>query len=384
MPTIDSEEVELAWIDTSTGELFTQGSSFRNRSLDEDLARIAPAEIVLPALLEDNREHPIFRILDELDGSPRYSFPRSVPAIEEPIETPEAAREDGFSAIPLLSLYISQTLLEQQPDLAHPLRVRPTNTMRIDRVSLKALEIKQNNDGGRAGTLISVMDRTVTSAGMRLLSDRLTSPSKSIPEIQSRHALVDYFVKNPFLREEVIHLLHQLDDEARLLQKMSIGRPTAEDLLTMAKAIRVQIEIKKRLAEALDSADYPAPDESKEVLRSLVDELYPHDALASKIEVSVDIKALEAQRTKDQAAELADTAPSPESVDETEEEGIDIWNVPLDVVKGKRKKKGAAEAPSEKKKVAEAPDPPIITTKNGKVLELITWGKQETTVLHPE
>lgn len=374
-PTPEMTSLELAWIDTSTGELFTQGSSLRNRILGEDIARIAPAEIVLPAYLADqqNSSHPILRALAELDTSPKVSFPVARTG-KESLEAIPADPEVSFSAIPLLSSYINETLLEHRPDLTHPLRVRPANTMRIDRVSLRALEILQNNDGGRSGTLISVLDRTVTAAGTRLLSDRITSPSKSLSEVNSRLSLVAFFQQNPFLRDEVVGRLQKLDDEARLLQKLSIGRPTAEDLLIMAKAIQIQAEIKTVLVKGLEDLKgvgtaLPA---DTEVLRRIVGELQPHEGLAERIEDAIDIKALEARQTRDYAAEVAATQAVPESVDETEEEGIDVWNVPLEIVKGTKKKTATPAAMQ-----------PI--TKSTKIApEPITWGKQDMSVLRPE
>ena len=371
--TPDATALELAWIDTSTGELFTQGSTLRTRSLGEDLARIAPAEVVLPAYLagDEHASHPIRRALAELDTPSKVSFP-----IEKLGETPTPPIDSNrsFSAIPLLSSYISQTLLDQRPDLAHPLRVRPANTMRIDRVTLKALEIKQNNDGGRAGTLISVLDHTNTAAGTRLLSDRITSPSKSLSEIESRLSLVGFFRQNTFLRDEVVARLQQLDDEARLLQKMSIGRPTAEDLLMMAKAIRVQAEIKQVLQDGLKilatSGTSVSADEG--VLRGIVADMHSHEGLAEKIEESIDIKALEAQQTRELAAGMSAAEAIPESVDETEEEGVDIWDIPPEVINGKKKETRAARILQPISKLRKAfPEP-------------ITWGKQEATVLQPE
>ena len=289
----------------------------------------------------------------------------------------ESQTDSSFSAIPLLSHYISQTLLEARPDLSHPLRMRPSQSMKIDRVSLKAMEIKQNNDGGSSGTLISVLDRTITSAGKRLLSDRITAPSKSIEEIESRLSLVAFFKEHTYLATEVGALLRQLDDETRLLQKMSIGRPTAEDLLLMAKSIRIQAEIKQVLMTGLKSKRVRERKEEADpaVTRRLIEDLTAHIEVADKIEASIDIKALEAQRIRDYASEVAATQAVPESVDDTEEDGVDIWNVPIEILKGKKKRTKGDSQPVE----------PLPVLKSGKPAPaLVAWGKQEATVLRPK
>lgn len=377
MPDINTEQVELAWMDTSTGELFTQGSTLAKRTFQEDVARIGPTEVIVPHHLsfEQHQSHPLLVALRGLDIPPTISYPH-LPKQENDAGS-ETEASQPFSAIPLLSSYINETLLEQRPDLSHPLRVSAANSMRVDRISLRALEVKQNNDGGTSGTLLSVIDRTVTSAGSRLLADRVTSPSKSVSEINSRLALVSIMKEHKILRDELVELLKQLDDEARLLQKLSIGKPGAEDLLLMARAIRIQGQIKALLDRSIISMEATPSslllESDLAVLQALAGDLRNYDHLAARIEAAVDSKALEAQRTRDFAAELAASQATPEEVEQAEEEGIDIWNIPYEAISSKASK-------SRKLKVENlVVEPPV--TKTG--TSPISWGKGETSVLHP-
>jgi DNA mismatch repair ATPase MutS len=364
-------------MDTSTGELFTQASTLAKRALQEDVARISPSEVVLPHSMseEKNQSHPLLRALRELDNPPAISYPHQ-PVIKPDSSLEKEGRSASPSAIPLLSSYINETLLEQRPDLTHPLRVSANNNMRVDRVSLRALEVLHNNDGGVSGTLLSVMDRTVTSAGRRLLSDRLAAPSKSVSEIESRLSLVDSLKHDRRLRDQVVELLKQLDDEARLLQKMSIGRPTPEDLLVMARAIRTQGQIKALLEETVLRTRLtvsPTQGADLAVLGALAADMRNFDHLAEKIEASVDSKALEAQRTRDFAAELAASQTTTEDVEQAEDEGIDVWNIPLEVLHGKAAKSKQLKADD---LVLDIP-----ALKAG--VPPISWGKGENSVLHP-
>lgn len=365
-------------MDTSTGEFFIQTSDLSKRTFQEDIARIGPTEVVVPHFLsqEEHSNHPLLQTLRELDSPPTISHPHQAPTVISEVTAESITPDLRLSAIPLLSSYINETLLEQRPDLTHPLRVSPNNSMRVDRVSLRALEVIQNNDGGVSGTLLSVIDRTVTSAGRRLLSDRLTSPSKSIPGINGRLSLVSIVKEKRRLRDDLVEHLKQLDDETRLLQKMSIGRPTPEDLLVMAKAIRIQGQIKLLIEQAVDEMQMSETGTMKAdlaVLERLASELKNFDHLAERIESSVDSKALEAQRTRDFAAELAASQTTSEDVEEAEDEGVDIWNIPLEVLKGK-----AAKATKIK---AEDLVPAMPALKPG--VSPISWGKGETSVLHP-
>lgn len=364
-------------MDTSTGELFTQASTLSKRGFQEDVARISPSEVIVPRFLAEERysSHPLLQGLRGLDSPPVISYPHQTTS-EAASVAPQDGPEPALSAIPLLSRYISETLLEQRPDLTHPLRVSANNNMRVDRVSLKALEVLQNNDGGVSGTVLSVVDRTVTSAGRRLLSDRLASPSKSVSEINSRLSLVSSLKGNRRLRDMLVELLKQLDDEARLLQKMSIGRPTPEDLLVMARAVRTQGQIKalleKTVSESMHGTEVSQTIDYA-VLENLAADMRNFDHLAEKIEASVDIKALEAQRTRDFAAELAASQATSEDVEQAEEEGIDIWNIPLEVLKGKTAKPNLLKAEDLVLEPSAIKDgvPPI------------SWGKGENSVLNP-
>lgn len=383
IPQIDSDQVELAWMDTSTGEFFTQSSNLARRTFQEDVARISPTEIVVPQYLSrpENQSHPILTALRELDDPPIISHPH--PTQQDSTSAGVFGSMARFSAVPLLSLYISETLLSHRPDLSHPLRVDGNNSMRVDRISLRALEIKQNNDGGTSGTLLSVMDKTVTAAGSRLLSDRIRSPSMSLPEINARLSVVSWMKEHRLVRDELVEHLKLLDDETRLLQKLSIGQPTAEDLLTMSRAIKVQGQIKALLESTNEKADAEASATGKhdadiEVLKLLAKDMNNFDALAESIEQSVDVKAVRAQKTRDAAAEAeADPVEESEAADTLEETGIDIWNIPDDVFRRSSKDKKVPKAA--KAVPLDAAETNVPLDKNGQ--SPIDWGKFGDSVL---
>ena len=62
--------------------------------------------------------------------------------------------------------------------------------MQIDAATRRNLEIAQALSGGREGSLIAAIDRTVTAAGARLLDRRVSAPSCDLAEIGARHAAV--------------------------------------------------------------------------------------------------------------------------------------------------------------------------------------------------
>lgn len=151
----------LAWIDVSTGEFFSKETDLA--SLRDELARIGPKEVVLPASTPDDPSHPIISLLKE--DTMFYSFTPAGTASDNTIES---------AAILLLSTYLRNNLLENAPSLESPIHETDASLMQIDAHTIKSLEIRESSYvGGTKGSLVSVIRRTITDSGSRLLARRL-------------------------------------------------------------------------------------------------------------------------------------------------------------------------------------------------------------------
>lgn len=177
-----SSALGLSWIDVSTGEFYSQVSSLED--LADDLARIAPREIVLHKSLEEQQQHAvrlalagnapsICYVLPTDEASTRTSIPHFAP---ESFVFSSAHPEESQS-IRLLTYFLRENMLDMMPDLAAPTFQSQESRMQIDSHTIKGLEIKESSDGGVKGTLLSVVKRTVTNGGARLLSRWLCAPS---------------------------------------------------------------------------------------------------------------------------------------------------------------------------------------------------------------
>jgi len=183
----------LAWIDVSTGEFYSKIST--NESLRDEIARIGPQEIVLHQNLETDKLHPIFEALNEDRVITSYIFPRQNPeknaslsrdaisttdktSVADEVTALESSPSDApiytaeeTSAIDLLTTYLQTNLLEHMPPLLLPNREDSGGRMQIDSHTIKALEIKESmREGGAKGSLLSVIKRTLTTSGTRLLA----------------------------------------------------------------------------------------------------------------------------------------------------------------------------------------------------------------------
>jgi DNA mismatch repair protein MutS len=150
----------------------------------------------------------------------------------------------------------------------------------LDESTRANLEILRTvRDGSRAGSLLGVLDRTVTGMGARKFSRWLTAPLRSIPGINARLDAVEELSTHALWRSEMIELLKGVLDLERLCGRLSLGSGNARDLKGLANSLAVL----PRLALALARCESPlirmllspltALKELEQVLRSaLVDE----------------------------------------------------------------------------------------------------------------
>ena len=184
----DSESacVGLAWTDVSTGDFFTQRTTIQ--ALRDELVRIGPKEIVLDASLKGDQDHAFHQAINEeglfvsyavlQDNTPTDLSPSETTGddlslvLKPPMAPGETSLSDVESnAVQLLTAFMHANLLEHMPHLSSPSRESTAGRMQIDAHTIKALEIRESmREGGPTGSLFSVVKRTVTSSGTRLLA----------------------------------------------------------------------------------------------------------------------------------------------------------------------------------------------------------------------
>lgn len=168
--------VGLAWTDVSTGEFYSKSVALE--SVQDELARINPREVVLPAAFQSIKKHPLLDALAEENCF--LSFP-SEPLVDSDRQATNFTYPESGSrqirltsseqiAVELLTSYLNANLLENMPPLTEPTQ-DGTGRMQIDAHTIKALEIREATyEGGTRGSLFNVIKRTVTHGGTRLLS----------------------------------------------------------------------------------------------------------------------------------------------------------------------------------------------------------------------
>jgi DNA mismatch repair protein MutS len=141
---------------------------------------------------------------------------------------------------------VERTQKAERPALARPSSQRESRTLDIDAATRANLEISRTLAGAREGSLVSVIDCTVTPAGARLLAERVGAPSTDSNEIARRLDAVSFFFDNSRLREGLRTRLNRAPDLARALSRLSLQRGGPRDLAAVSAS----------LAAARDIADF--------------------------------------------------------------------------------------------------------------------------------
>ena len=184
LPRLASVLVGLAWLDLSTGDFYTQSTTMG--ALSSVVARIGAKEIVLDKALGCVVQQNILALLEHDRNLVTYhpaqlrvpSMSDWTPMLEVPVSAATEAtfsREEVIAGSLLLS-YIDERLQGLGIKLQPPVRRHDTETMGIDRNSMRGLEVLETSRdglGGGKGSLLHVIRKTVTKSGTRLLKDWL-------------------------------------------------------------------------------------------------------------------------------------------------------------------------------------------------------------------
>jgi DNA mismatch repair protein MutS len=238
-----AERLGLAWIDISTSEFIVTECAFGE--LAATLSRINPNEIIVAdALYGDADIGPTLREWPAVTPLTRDVFDSST-AERRLCDYFAVATMDGLSAMSRLEAtaaaaavtYIDRTQVGKRPPLSPPSREAVGTTMAIDPATRANLELTRTLGGERRGSLLDAIDCTVTSAGSRLLAQRIAAPLTDSGGIARRLDAVAAFVADSGLRDDLRTTLRAAPDLSRALARLSLGRGGPRDLAGLRDAI---------------------------------------------------------------------------------------------------------------------------------------------------
>ena len=248
----------LAWIDISTSEF--RITECDRLSLPAEIARLEPSEIIVSdALFADADLVPYWRTLPAVTPLTRDMFD-SASAERRLTSFFAVATSEAFGALTRLELtaaaacvtYVERTQIGKRPPLSPPLRESAGATMAIDQATRGNLELMRTLAGERRGSLLDSIDRTVTSAGSRLLAQRLSAPLTDRAAIGLRLDAVASFVDDVAARSDTRSRLQAAPDLARALARLAVGRGGPRDLAAIRDGVLAAADLARALASLKD------------------------------------------------------------------------------------------------------------------------------------
>ena len=274
--------IGFAWLDISTGEFTVQAVDGIN--LAAALSRVAPGELLAPERLLARPE--LFETFGQWDAvlSPlpnsRFDSENARRRLEALYGVAALDAYGNFDRAELAAAgalvdYVALTQVDAMPRLAPPKRLAAGSVMEIDAATRTTLELTRSLSGGRQGSLLAAIDRTVTGPGARLLAARLAAPLTDPPAINGRLDAVRFFLDDPRGRGDLIALLRSCPDMMRALSRLTVGRGGPRDLAAIRDGLSVAAEVQARLGAAED----PLPPE----VRVACDALIHHEVLSDRL-----------------------------------------------------------------------------------------------------
>ncbi|HSZ97215.1 MAG TPA: DNA mismatch repair protein MutS, partial [Bradyrhizobium sp.] len=284
-----AERLGLAWIDISTSEFIVTECAVGE--LPATLSRINPNEIIVTdALYGDTDIGPTLREWPAVTPLTRDVFDSST-AERRLCDYFAVATMDGLSAMSRLEAtaaaaavtYIDRTQVGKRPPLSPPSREAVGTTMAIDPATRANLELTRTLGGERRGSLLDAIDCTVTSAGSRLLAQRIAAPLTDSAAIARRLDAVAAFVADSGLRDDLRSTLHAAPDLSRALARLSVGRGGPRDLAGLRDAILAADQAlahlarmeqpSQEIAAAMTALRRPSRELAREFERALAEQL---------------------------------------------------------------------------------------------------------------
>ncbi|MEM1383911.1 MAG: DNA mismatch repair protein MutS [Pseudomonadota bacterium] len=274
-------EGALAWADVSTGELSV--TPVARPALGALLARVQPRELLVPETALGDPG--LAAVVEDQGGTvtplagPRFDSAAAEDRLKALYRVASLGAYGSFtrpelSVLGALAGYLEITQKGRLPMMRPPLREPEGTVLRIDAATKRNLELTRALSGGREGSLIAAIDRTLTSAGARLLEQRISAPLTDVAAIQARQQAIAWLVDAPQIRRDLRERLGTVPEIERALSRLALDRGGPRDLA----AIRNGLAAAAALAALIATDDFPA------AITVMAEGLAGHGALVEALE----------------------------------------------------------------------------------------------------
>ena len=270
----------IAFLDIATGEFLTAEGNYDY--IDKLLNNFGPKEV----LFERSKR----KQFEEHFGTRFFTF-----ELDDWIFTEDAATDrllkhfetknlkgfgvhtlkNGIIAAGSLLYYLDITQHKQISHITALSRIEEERYVRLDKFTVRSLELLNTmNEGGKS--LLDVIDRTTSPMGARMLKRWIVFPLKDIRPINERLDVVEYFFKEPEIKEEIDQQLSLIGDMERLISKVAVGRISPREVVQLKVALSAIEPIRNICIRS-----------GEPVLQSIGEQLNPCSLIRDRIEKEI-------------------------------------------------------------------------------------------------
>jgi DNA mismatch repair protein MutS len=250
------DSAALAWVDISTGALHVMETS--QMRLGPEIARLMPSELVVSEAKQDDYLEletdfslsvtPISRA--SFDSASAEQKVKSLFKVGS-LEAFGAFTRAEISALGAIIDYLDITQKGKLPLLRAPIKESTGGTVQIDAATRRNLEITQSMSGGKDGSLLAAIDRTLTAGGGRLLTRRLSSPSTDLATIHARQDAVAFVIDSGATGDTLREALRRTPDLDRALSRLSLDRGGPRDIAAIRNGLTQAAQIAANLPSTM-------------------------------------------------------------------------------------------------------------------------------------
>ncbi|RYY20421.1 MAG: DNA mismatch repair protein MutS [Chitinophagaceae bacterium] len=272
----EDDQLGIAFLDISTGEFFVAEGN--QEYADKLLQTLKPAEVIFQRSYQKH--------FKETFGTRFYTYTLESWIFDRAYATESLLKHfqthslkgfgieemgEAITAAGAILHYLKDT---EHPNLQHITaiqRLDQDDYLWMDKFTIRNLELLgTGSENGQ--TLLKTLDNTVSPMGARLLKRWIVLPLKDSRKINERLELVEYFIKDPTLRNGMTQHIRQTGDVERLVSKIPMKKINPREVMQIARGLTHIAEIKKACAGA-----------SNEYLKRLGDALNPCVYILEKI-----------------------------------------------------------------------------------------------------
>lgn len=283
-----NDPVGFSFVDISTGEFFT--AEFPFRQLPEILMSIAPAELLVQKRDKESLQellrgqyHGIYTSLDDW----LFQYDYGTDKLLQHFKT-QSLKGFGIESMSIgiiaaggVMHYLNET---QKANLAHIQKIVPYSvegTIVLDPATKRNLEITSSMGGSLDGTLFSVLDKTSTPMGARLLKKWVNNPLRSIEQILWRSGGVEVLVNRTSLRADLQTELGEIGDMERLIARIATNRANPREMLALKRILGSIPKLKQLLPSVT------ALPQNDQALSTINEHLQPLEELTEAITTAI-------------------------------------------------------------------------------------------------